>query len=115
MEENKTYAEVHRDINEYMECADGHWFIPKTIYDIFNYRTRPAKRYCWQVLNEYVETNKLEKDGVKYRLPQTELEEISLKDVDTTTEIDVKFPMELERYIKIPPPCRPVKPSSSAS
>ena len=46
---------------------------------------------------------KLQKDGDKYRLPQNELEEISLKGVDTKTEIDVKFPLELEKYIKIPP------------
>ena len=66
-----TYKQVHEEINQYLDfqALEGHTITAGKIDNEFNYASRKAKRYRWQVLNEYVKEEKLQRLTVdKYKL-----------------------------------------------
>jgi len=99
---NTTYKTVANDIAQFASVLDGSSFTNKHIDDQFNYKTRDAKRYRWQVIEEYVKngTFKKVKTGV-YRKVEEELEEIDILGAKEGSHIDIVLPLEMDKYIRI--------------
>ena len=96
-----TYRQVHKEIEQYISLLNGHAFTTSKIDREFNYASREAKRYRWQVLNEYVKAGKLKRMGVdRFRQIDQELVEIEWQKADVMNIVNVQWPMELEKYIK---------------
>lgn len=100
--EDKTYRQVHQDIDSFLQLADGNTFSFAFIDREFNYKSREAKRYRWQVLKDYVKKGELEQVATdKFRKPQSEMEEVDWQNADVEDVVQVKWPMSLEKYIKL--------------
>lgn len=99
-EGDKTYKQVHKDIDSVLQFADGMITFPFLDKE-FNYRSREAKRYRWQVLEEYVKKGTLEKRGTgKYWVLDGELGEVDWQGADVADVVNVRWPMEIEKYVK---------------
>jgi len=103
-EDEKTYAAVHSDIDEFLTLTDGQIFSGAKIDNLFGFKTRKAKRYRWQVLKAYIEKGQLESRGPdKYRKPNSEFEEIDVMSAVEGTQVAMSWPMGLEKYLKVYP------------
>ena len=99
--EDKTYTQVRKDIDQFLSLADIYPFTNSQLDNQFNFKTRDAKRYRWQVLEGYVKEGSLSKIATgKYKKISLVSEEINWQDADIEDIIDVRWPMELEKYIK---------------
>ena len=100
-ETDKTYKQVHQDLDSFLQFADGSTFTFGFLDKEFNYRSRDAKRYRWQVLEEYVKKGLTERKGIgKYRLVDGEAEEVDWQSADVADVINVNWPMQIEKYVK---------------
>lgn len=101
MTEDKTYRQVTNDIEQFISLQDGSNFTADQLDRQFNYVTRDAKRYRWQILEDRVKKGQLEKKGTgKYRLVDGVLEEIPWQEADVTDVVEVTWPMNLEKWVK---------------
>ena len=101
MSEEISYKQVRQEVEQFLSYNKGHSFTSDHIDKQFNYGSREAKRYRWQVLDEFVGKGVLELAGTgKYRYPDNELETIDWQQSDVEDVIQVKWPLGFERYIK---------------
>lgn len=100
-EGDKTYKQVHKDIDSILQFASGNIITFVFLDREFNYKSRAAKRYRWQVLEEYVKKGiAVKKATGKYLILNGELEEVDWQSADTKNVMEVAWPLELERFIK---------------
>lgn len=102
-EENKTYRQVHEDIEWMMQYVQPGDVIDHDMIDRqFNYQSRDAKRYRFQVLNDiYVKNGVLEKRGKnKYYYIDTSEDEVDWENADPGNDVDVIYPLGLEEHIR---------------
>lgn len=96
-----TYKEVHDEIDQLLSLANGHTFTSGKLDSEFNYGSRKVKRYRWQVLDAYVKEGKLERIGIdKFRQIDHTADVIDWQAADTSDVVDIKWPMNLEKYVK---------------
>lgn len=101
MVEDKTYTQVKHDIQQFLELAGDHPFTNGQVDSQFNFKTRDAKRYRWQILEDFVKANKLQKLATgRYKAVALTSEEIKWQGADIEDVIDTKWPLGLEKYIK---------------
>jgi len=101
MSEDKTYTQVKHDIEQFLGLVGNHAFTNGQVDGQFNFRTRDAKRYRWQILDEQVKAGTLKKLATgKYQVLATTSEEIEWQHANVEDVIDVKWPLGLERFIK---------------
>ena len=99
--ESKTYRIISHDLEQYLSLVVSGVFTVESIDRQFNYQSREAKRFRWQVLEAKVKAGILEKTGVgKYRKVISELEEIDWQSADIRDTIKLAFPLNLHRYVK---------------
>lgn len=100
-EDDKTYRQVKQDIDQFLSCANGQSFTSNQLDAQFLIKTRDAKRYRWQILEQYTKDGQLQKLATgKYKKPLTTSEEINWQSADIEDVLQVKWPLELEKYIK---------------
>lgn len=100
--EDKTYKQIHRDIDQFLSVLDSSPFKDTHIDGQFNYRTRDAKRYRWQVLEAKVKQGVLKRGKVGvYRKVDTDLNEIDVLGAKEGSHIPLKLPLGLEKYIRV--------------
>jgi len=93
---------VANDIAQFASVLDGSPFTSDQVDKQFEYRTRDAKRYRWQIIEEYVKsgTFKKLKTGVYYKV-EDEFEEIDILGAKEGSHIDLALPLGLDKYIRI--------------
>jgi len=95
------YQQVKNDIKQFLSLVGSHSFTSSQIDQQYNYITRDAKRYRWQVLDRYVKADELELLKTNtYRKIDQQLEIIDWQEADIEDVVKVKWPLELEKYIK---------------
>jgi len=101
-EDNQTYKEVSKDLDQFLSIVDGSSFTNREVDEQFQYRTRDAKRYRWQILEYHVKNGELKrvKTGV-YRKPDDSFEEMDILGAKEGDAIPLKMPLELHKYIRI--------------
>jgi len=102
IESTKTYAIVKNDIEQFLSLVNSHAFTTSFIDRQFNIRTRDAKRYRWQILEQFVANKRLEQiDTGKYRKVDSTEEEVSWRDADVDDVLKLNWPLNLNKYIKV--------------
>ncbi|KKN57577.1 hypothetical protein LCGC14_0561230 [marine sediment metagenome] len=102
--EGISYKQVHEEIDQFLDLVDGHTFTKPKLDREFNYASRKAKRYSWQVLDVYVKDGTLERVGAdKFRQVDNSVAEVDWQKADTENLIKLVWPMDLQKYIKIYP------------
>ena len=96
-----TYKEIHSEIDQFLSLADGHAFTSGKIDREFNYGSRKAKRYRWQILDAYVKEGKIKRLGIdKFRQPDGKADDVLWQDADVADVVNVQWPMNLEKWVK---------------
>ncbi len=98
--EDPTYAQLSTLMDEYIAYTND-WFTSDDIDRQFNIRTGAGKRIRWQALENKVKKGILQKQGKRYRLIDRTLEEIDWQSADLGNVIELKWPFNLEKLIKI--------------
>lgn len=100
-EDERKYKQVAQDIEQFLSLVGVHQFTADQVDRQYNYKTRDAKRYRWQVLERYVGSGRLEKRGTgKYRLFDGALEEIEFMSASVENKIQIAWPLNLQKYIR---------------
>lgn len=101
-EETQTYKIVANDIKQYVSLVGQGIFSSNQIDRQFNYASRDAKRYRWQVLDNLVKEGILESGGVgKYRKVEKRIEEIDWQSANLEDIVKLVMPLNLHKYVKI--------------
>ena len=104
LENDKTYKIVAHDIEQYLSLVEKHPFKVSGIDREFNYKTRDAKRYRWQVLETLVKKGELLKLGADtYRKLDAELPETDWQAADSLGTMNIRLPFNLHKLVKIFP------------
>lgn len=99
--EEITYKQIHEEVDEFLRLVGDRTFNVRKIDSQYNYGSRQAKRYRWQILDEYVKSKKLERlDVDKFRLFDDELKEVDWQGADVTHLIELEYPLGIEKYVK---------------
>ncbi len=101
------YAKVSARIdNDWYPFHRGEWFSQEDIWKFFNWKEPETRKAVSRKL--YNETKELkvpilEKLDRKYRLIDVDLEEMDWQSADEKCTIDLVFPFDLQKYVKIFP------------
>ncbi len=97
----RAYKIISNDISQFLSLVGSGAFTSETLDRQFNYQTRMAKHYRWQILERLVSAGKLEKVGTgKYRLPDQQLKEVDWIAADVEDVVKVSWPLNLQKYVK---------------
>ena len=101
-QEDKTFAQIAKEIDEFLDFANGYAFTDKQIDDLYKIFTRAGKRYRWQILERKVKKGELQKLGTgRYRQVDDAITEIDWQDADVEDYVKLEWFLELEKYIKV--------------
>jgi len=92
-------VDVRRWVDQYITESGGSWFYTEYIWRRFNIITRQGRDTIWQRLREHAEAGRVEKDGLRWRTRDTELNDIDI--FQKQNFVFVKFPFELHKYIRL--------------
>lgn len=93
-----TKQEIRRWVDQYVEAVDG-WFRTEDIWKAKNIITREGKDTVWHRLDELVKAGVLERDGLRYRKIDRDMEEIDI--FQEARFVYIRFPFKLEESIRI--------------
>ena len=81
------------------------WFSSDDVDRQFNVKTRSGKQNRWTILERLVKSGQLtkNKNNNRYRSVLKDVVELDWLSADTGNDIELSFPFELERYVKIYP------------
>ena len=94
IENNETYKELARKIDEWLATFDT-WFDTEKVWRQYNVITREGKQNVWKILDERVKGGKLEFKYGKYRKIDTTRKLIDFRGADTKNWLPLQFPKAL--------------------
>jgi len=91
-------TELRRLVDQWIEETDD-WFRTDDIWRQFNVITVKGKNTVWQRLKEHTVAGRVKKRGLRYRSVRRELESIDI--FAPANFVSIKFPFQLEKYIRV--------------
>ena len=101
MTEDKTYADIHAWIDLWLPTQSE--FTAQDVDRELNLSSRTAKQYRWRILEQKVKDGILAKMGKNYHVIDKNVDVIDWQNADVTNVIPLRWPFELEKYIKVFP------------
>jgi len=99
--EEKAYRVIANEIDQYISLVGYYPFTVEQVDKQFNIQSRMGKNHRWHVLENLVKAGTLEKLGTgKYRVVNYEQTEINWWDLPDDANIDIMYPLGLEKYVK---------------
>ena len=91
--------EIRRWVDEYISETDGAWFYTEHLWRRYNIITKDGKQVVYQRLKEIAQTGGVEKEGLRYRKKDTELEDLDI--FQESKFAFIKFPFDLDKYVRL--------------
>ena len=91
--------DVRRWVDQYVTETDGAWFFTEYIWRRFNIITKDGKEAVYQRLKEHAAAKRIEKDGLRYRKKDTELNDVDIFQKEKF--VFIKYPLDLQNYFRL--------------